>query len=180
MIIVYILTYTNKPPTGMILGNLWYLFGFIMCIVWIYTLAKELVTCLEALGIIFHIPSAFLGLTILAWGNSMGDYFSNTSIARKGMGEMAIAGCYGGPVIEILIGLGLSLTYVCIKSYPQPYMIKFDISTLVSLIFLHIALFSTFIIVIYRKFHIDRDIGIFLLSLYGIYTIIQLILLLAT
>eukprot|EP01035_Chromulina_nebulosa_P016813 gene16813-22297_t len=45
------------------------------------------------------------GLTVLAWGNSIGDYVANTAVARRGMGEMAIAGCYGSPIFDIFVGL---------------------------------------------------------------------------
>lgn len=35
-------------------------------------------------GIIMNIPQAVLGLTVLAWGNSLGDMVANVSVARNG------------------------------------------------------------------------------------------------
>ena len=35
-------------------------------------------------GIIMNIPQAVLGLTVLAWGNSLGDMVANVSVARSG------------------------------------------------------------------------------------------------
>lgn len=47
---------------------------------------------------------------VLAWGNSIGDLVSNTSIARDGFPTMAFAGCFAGPMFNLLVGIGLSLT----------------------------------------------------------------------
>ena len=35
-------------------------------------------------GIIMNIPQAVLGLTVLAWGNSLGDMVANVSVAKSG------------------------------------------------------------------------------------------------
>lgn len=43
-----------------------------MSCLWINSLADELVTLLNSLGDILGIPKAILGLTVLAWGNSVG------------------------------------------------------------------------------------------------------------
>ena len=47
-----------------------------------------------------------MGLTVLAWGNSMADLSANVTMARKGLANMAITACFAGPVFNILIGLG--------------------------------------------------------------------------
>lgn len=54
-------------------------------------------------------PNSIMGLTVLAWGNSMADWSSNVTMARKGLANMAITACFAGPVFNILIGLGLGL-----------------------------------------------------------------------
>ena len=51
-----------------------------------------------------------MGITILAWGNSMGDLSANMTMARKGLANMAITACFAGPVFNILIGLGGGFT----------------------------------------------------------------------
>lgn len=171
-IAVYLLSHNSSPPKGA-LGSVWVLCAFVMCISWIYLCAGELVACLTAAGMIFHVPPAYLGLTVLAWGNCIGDFFSNVSIARRGFGQMALAGCYGGPVFNILVGLGLSLGYACSQQYPEPFEIKFDVSCFVSLVFLYISLTSTLLIVWMRGFQIERGLGFFLITLYGVYTAVQ-------
>jgi sodium/potassium/calcium exchanger 6 len=174
--LVHIFTYQNKPPQGFLFSNTWNFLGFLMCIAWIYTLAKELVTCLSTMGDIFHISPSFLGLTVLAWGNSIGDFFSNTAIARKGFGEMAIAGCYGGPVFNILVGLGIPFAYVCVKAYPAPLPVALDRAALLSLGFLYWTLLSTIALACFQDFQIDNFFGFYLLFVYVVYNACQLIL----
>jgi sodium/potassium/calcium exchanger 6 len=136
-------------------------------------LAGELVACLSTLGVLLDLPPAFLGLTVLAWGNSVGDLFTNTAVARQGLGEMAIAGCYGGPVFNILVGLGMGLLFGTAKVYPSSYYFRLDTSSILSLVFLLISLTSTVAIVSYRGFRIDKLFGIYLLTLYVVYTLCQ-------
>ena len=44
-----------------------------------------------------------LGLTVLAWGNSIGDMSTNLAMARKGLANMAMTACYAGPVFNLLV-----------------------------------------------------------------------------
>jgi sodium/potassium/calcium exchanger 6 len=176
-IIVFLTTHTNKPPSGRF-GGLWVAFSFFMCIAWIYLLAGELVACLSAVGEIMHIPSSFMGLTILAWGNSIGDYFANVAVAKQGFSEMAVTGCIGGPIFNMFIGLGLSFFYICIKEYPAPFEIQFDATSIISIAFLFVTLVGTLVIVPYRGYVLDKEFGYMLLAFYGVYTAVQFLLLL--
>ena len=80
---IHVLTHQNKAPRGKAFSIIWSLLAFVMCIFWIYMLAGELISCLSILGVVLHLPPAFLGLTVLAWGNSVGDLFTNTAVARQ-------------------------------------------------------------------------------------------------
>lgn len=51
-------------------------------------------------------PVCFFFLKVLAWGNSMPDLSGNVTMARKGLGNMAITACFAEPVFSILVGLG--------------------------------------------------------------------------
>lgn len=83
-----------------------------MSIVWIYMLANIIVDILVLCGMLTGINTAILGLTVLSWGNSVGDAFASMSISKKGFGEMAITGCVAGPVFNLMLGLGL-ITVKC-------------------------------------------------------------------
>lgn len=65
----------------------------------------------QELGTATGIPGSVLGLTLLAWGNSSGDLVTNLAVARAGFPGMAIAGSYGGPLFNVLLGIGLPMFY---------------------------------------------------------------------
>ncbi|VDK59446.1 unnamed protein product [Cylicostephanus goldi] len=48
-----------------------------------------------------------LGLTILAWSNSIGDLIADISVVKQGYPRMAMAAAIGGPLFNLLIGFGL-------------------------------------------------------------------------
>ena len=82
-----------------------------------------IISILKALGVIVNLTHAILGLTLLAWGNSIGGVFliiislyyvlpylvlicvdaiSNYTMAKQGFPRMAIGACFGGPLLSIL------------------------------------------------------------------------------
>ena len=81
--------------------------GFVVAAMWIDVIASEVVGLLEYFGVLSGVSSSILGVTVLAWGNSIGDMATNTAMAKRGLGNMAITACYAGPVFNILVGLGL-------------------------------------------------------------------------
>ncbi|UYV71768.1 SLC8B1 [Cordylochernes scorpioides] len=76
--------------------------GFATSVGWIYCIANEIVAVIKTVGVVFKLSDAILGLTVLAWGNSVGDFISNLSVARQGYPRMGISACYGGPLLSIL------------------------------------------------------------------------------
>lgn len=172
---IFLLTQNSKPPQQSLLRVVWTLGGFYSCIMWIYLLAGELIVCLEVLGLVWEISPAYLGLTVLAWGNCVGDLFSITSLARKGLGEMALAGCYGGPVFNLLFGLGLAMGVASLDRYPAAFHIAFNTSSYISLAFCMLALGCTIIIVPLRGWKLEQGLGFLLIGLYVAYTVVQII-----
>lgn len=68
-----------------------------------------MIDAISLLGTILNLPVSFLGLTLLAWGNSAGDFVSNPAIAQLGLSQTAVTGCFAGPLFNTLIGFGVSL-----------------------------------------------------------------------
>lgn len=71
-----------------------------MSVGFINIIASEVVSVLETFGVVFNLSDAILGMTVLAWGNSLGDLISNNSLARHGYPGIAIAACFGGPMLS--------------------------------------------------------------------------------
>lgn len=86
------------------------LYGFVVAATWIDAIADRLVGLLNFLGVICKIPGTIMGLTILAWGNSMADLAANVTMAKKGLANMAATACWAGPTFNILIGLAAGFT----------------------------------------------------------------------
>ncbi|OWZ15693.1 Ca2+:Cation Antiporter (CaCA) protein [Phytophthora megakarya] len=106
-----------SPPEGWLLAPFICL-AFVMSVIWIMNIANEVLAVLETLGNLFGISSSVLGVSVLAWGNSIGDLVSNMAIARDGFPTMAFAGCFAGPMFNLLIGIGLSLTIAIVSRGP--------------------------------------------------------------
>ena len=56
-----------------------------------------------------HTHTAILGLTVLAIGNSVGDWVADTAVARAGKPGMGIASCFGSPLLNDVLGLSVAL-----------------------------------------------------------------------
>lgn len=77
------------------------MFGsFVGSILVISSMAKEVVAVLSTLGVVSNLSNSFLGLSVLAWGNSVGDLISNIALAKKGYYRMGFAACFGGPLFS--------------------------------------------------------------------------------
>ena len=77
--------------------------AFIVSTVWAYLIANEIVEVMKTIGLGLGISSGVLGVTVLAWGNSVGDFISNLALAKSGHSKMAAAECFGGRFITMYI-----------------------------------------------------------------------------
>ena len=112
------------------------LYGFVMAATWIDTIANSLVSLLDFVGIVLHIPGPIVGLTILAWGNSMSDLSANITMARKGLANMAMTACFAGPFFNILVGLGLGFSSLTAQTGQTERIVHVEPSISVGFIFL--------------------------------------------
>lgn len=89
-VLFFIVLLTTKQDVRPRFHSLFCFPGFLVSVAWIAAIAGEVVGALKAIGVIWSISEAILGLTIFAAGNSVGDWVSNYTIARLGSPVMAL------------------------------------------------------------------------------------------
>lgn len=151
------------------------LLGFLVAISWIATIATEVVSLLKTLGVILNISDSLLGLTIFAVGNSLGDLVADITVARLGFPVMALSACFGGPMLNILLGIGLGGLYMTINGNQRqaqgvqggnagspvqvPYEIAISKVLIISGATLLVVLVGLLVVVPLNKWKMDRKIG---------------------
>ena len=188
LVVFGILVFTTTPSKPPKYRFLLCLLGFVVSIAWISTIANEVVGVLKAFGVILGISDAILGLTIFAVGNSLGDLVADITVARLGYPVMALSACFGGPMLNILLGIGVSGLYMTIKEadhkhakHPgkkikyKPYQIDVSGTLMVSGITLLVTLVGLLIAVPMNKWMMSRRIGWGLIILWTISTVINLV-----
>ncbi|KAI3936357.1 hypothetical protein MKW92_036286 [Papaver armeniacum] len=149
--------------------------AFMMSVFWISTIAGELLDCLAAFGTILELPPALLGLTVLAWGNSVGDLVADVAVAKAGNPAMAMAGCFAGPMFNMLVGLGTGLVIQTVDVYPLAYKIQFHLSIVIAFVFLLLSLMGSLLVITWSRFRVPRFWGFCLVSLYIVFTVVSLV-----
>jgi sodium/potassium/calcium exchanger 6 len=167
--VVAFTTHRTKPPTSLFYCMFFLSMAFASCIMWIFTVANEIMAILITLGKISHVSNSLLGLTVLSWGNSIGDLITNVSVARAGFPEMAIAGCIGGPVFNILVGIGVPIILAYMKG--EFFRIKLDAHAWISVVFLFSTICTSLVVFSIYQYHCPSWYGRVLLGVYTLYTI---------
>ncbi|XP_056149728.1 mitochondrial sodium/calcium exchanger protein isoform X2 [Lampris incognitus] len=170
--IVFCTTTNDCPP---FYHPLLALLGFAVSAMLISTAASEVVSLLHMLGVVLSLSNTVLGLTLLAWGNSIGDCFSDITIARQGYPRMAISACFGGIIFNILIGVGLGCLMQMVRSHSEVQLEPEGLLTWVLAGSLGLSLVLSFMIVPLSRFHLGRAYGIFLFGFYAIFLLIALL-----
>jgi sodium/potassium/calcium exchanger 6 len=68
-----------------------------------YIVSSEIVAVLQALGVILNLSDGIMGLTVFAFGNSVGDFFTNIMLAKMGYYTMALSASWGAPMISMCV-----------------------------------------------------------------------------
>ncbi|KAM3415062.1 hypothetical protein BST61_g10197 [Cercospora zeina] len=176
--------YHRPEPYRMILS----LAGFVVAIAWISAIASQVVGALKALAVILNMSHAIMGLTIFAVGNSLGDLVADVTVAKLGYPVMALSACFGGPMLNILLGIGLSGSYILIKGAERrhekhpgkhfkfhSYHMEVSKTLIVSGVTLLITLLGLLIAVPLNRWVLSRKIGWSLIALWTVSTIFNVV-----
>jgi len=130
----------------------------------------------SAIGIshILHIPEAIIALTVLAAGTSVPDMISSVIVAKQGRGNMAVSNAIGSNIFDILLGLGIP--WLIVLSFSNNNMLAVSTEDLLISIKLLFATFLiVFILLTVRKWRIGYWEGAFLICLYIMYIIWEVV-----
>ncbi|XP_054155740.1 mitochondrial sodium/calcium exchanger protein-like [Oppia nitens] len=170
--IVYLTSTPESPPRY---NRVFGFVGFGVSVIFINAIANEVINVLETLGIMFNLSDAILGLTILAWGNSLGDLISDISMARHGYPGIGISACFGGPLLNLLLGLGIPYTIMLVDEPEDGIELVYN--RMVTLLYttISISLISSLSLFICNRFRAKKFHGIYLISIYFIYVVFAIL-----
>lgn len=108
---------------------------------------------------------AFSRALLVIQGNSLGDLVANVTVARMGYPLMALSACFGGPMLNILLGIGISGTYLT-RLTQKPVLIAMSTTLLVSGASLLVVLCGTLITVPLNGYVMSRKWALGLIAVY--------------
>eukprot|EP00899_Mesostigma_viride_P018919 jgi/Mesvir1/27028/Mv20730-RA.1 len=146
--------------------------AFLQAIVWMDVAAGELVALFKAFGTMFNVSQVFLGATILAWGNSIGDLVANSSVAKSGRTTMAVTACFAGPLFNVLAGMSLSLSLMTAMGNAVP--LKPMGSAMITLFGFQITFLVGMLVLVPTvcAWKITRRMGVVLLLFYAVFNVV--------
>jgi len=167
---------TNLPKWNSVLVFM----AFVSTVAWLDLLGNECVAVLESIGTITGITEtsvghSILGVTVLAWANSIGDFIADTAVTRAGKPAMGVSSVFGSPMLTCCLGIGISVlvgSSVNGKGYVKATL---DDELIVSFIFLAISLISSLVVIVVSDYRLPRWYGYYLLTLYASYMIISIL-----
>lgn len=171
-LLLLISTRSDRPP---IFQPLLVVLCFVLSSFWIYWGARELLDVLSTLGILWNFSDAILAVTILAWGNSIGDAVSNIVVARQGHAKMAVGAIFGGPLLNLLIGLGIAFTFNETSLKTGCYPLEADANVSIGFIFLIVSILTSIIVIPINNNIVHKVYGVYLILFYIVYVILSIL-----
>lgn len=171
-IAVLIFTQVEKPPRGN-----WVLafIGFPISIMIVNFICQTIVLLLESLGSRLGISYSTLGMTVLAWGNSLGDLVSNTTLAKNGIPRMGFAACFGAPLFTCIFGAGVSSMVSLITSKETTTIVQLGLTGSLVSYFVFASLICSLMTFTLMDMDGRRSYGCFLITLYGTFIVMVII-----
>ncbi|XP_035790154.1 mitochondrial sodium/calcium exchanger protein-like [Anopheles albimanus] len=132
-------------------------------------LTHEVVAILETLCIIAHISTASFAITILSWGHCFIDLVTCFMLARRGYSRLAFAGCLGGPVFNVLIGLGVVFIVQMVRTGSITIYVRDGMSGLTCAIYLFVIAAGMLLSLLLTRFQARANLALHLLASYTVF-----------
>lgn len=152
-------------------------YGFAVSAMWIALFAGEIVALLHFLGVLGRMDPAVLGLTVLAWGNSLMDYMNNTSMAGRSAGgnSMAMTACYAGPLFNMLVALGLGFWVLLDETGAAAVAVRLPRTAAVGCVCIVVACAAVVGVALACNHWLPQRFGWVLIGWYGVYILLALL-----
>ena len=164
--------------------NLVSIMGFLTSVCAISAIVDQIVSILQLWTTQFHISESILGITVFAWGNSVGDMVSNITFVKTGIVDIALGACFGSPLLYFLFGVGFDGLLLMVLNYfnigrrelPSGWAIELSLDSHLQLSTLGVLVaMAIFIVgVPLNGWKIDRRISMLLLLDYTVVTMINI------
>eukprot|EP00898_Chlorokybus_atmophyticus_P007374 jgi/Chlat1/7638/Chrsp64S07112 len=160
----------GRPPSyAMVLT----LAAFIQSMVWMDLVATELIALFQVTGSVAKLSQEFLGVTLLSWGNALGDVIADIAVMRHGGYTMVMAAVFAGPMFNLMGSLGTALIMVTAK-HPLTVAVSGPMMLLFAFHFLGLLL-AVVAMPFFTRWTVTRKLGITMFALYGVFTVLYLL-----
>ena len=83
--------------------------ALVTSILWLKTAAGSVVDLINYISAVYGVNKVLLGATFLGIGNTLADFFANSSLSALGYGVMACTGSIAGQLFNLLMSLPLNV-----------------------------------------------------------------------
>lgn len=142
--------------------------GFFVGSLWIIITVDEVVRGILLLGKLTNSSETLLGFTVFTFGNSIGDVVTNFAVARMGHPLMSLSACFACPLVNILLGIGLSCAWMQLGK-SAAYPVATNPSMLLSCAILTCTLATMLIAVPLFGYNVGRPLGLLLITIYLVF-----------
>ena len=143
---------------------------FIINIIIIFFHSNSIIILISDISSNLEISETFLGMTIISWGDNIGDIINGCILAKNNSGDLLSTSIIGSQITNIQLSLGVPWLIHIIKeriiSKKQINYIFIETNNFLPLIICSLA--SSFLFYI-NKMHLNKTIGFFLICIYTIY-----------
>ncbi|KAJ1876793.1 hypothetical protein LPJ57_004295, partial [Coemansia sp. RSA 486] len=163
----YIARHSARPPYWLQMAPCFV--GFVCGLAWVYIVADEIVSITQALGVILNLSEEIMGLTVVGFGNSLGDLVTNLTLTRMGFPMMAISACFGGPMLCLLLGVGVAAFTSLASGEISSGAYRIPLTSPTVLVSTACLLFNSalFLLVVPRqKYYMTRAVGLMAMVVY--------------